>query len=56
MAGVFSGFLKPVKRIAEEYHVDSREVFLELGARKVLAGQEDLIIEVAKDLKEKSNE
>lgn len=50
MAGVFSGFLKPVMRVAAEYHVDPRDVFFELGRRKVVAGQEDLIIEVASAL------
>ena len=50
LAGVFSGFAKPVDRIAKEYNVDSRDVFFELGRRKVVAGQEDLIIEVAMDL------
>lgn len=47
MAGVFSGFSKHVIRIASEYQVDPRDVMFELGRRKVLAGQEDLIIEVA---------
>jgi 4-hydroxy 2-oxovalerate aldolase len=50
MAGVFSGFAKPVARIAAETGVDARDIFFELGRRKVLAGQEDLIIEVARDL------
>lgn len=50
MAGVFSGFIKHVKRISEHYGVDAREVLMELGRRKVVAGQEDLIIEVAQEL------
>jgi 4-hydroxy 2-oxovalerate aldolase len=50
LSGVFSGFLKPVLRVAEEYRVDPRDVFFELGRRKVVAGQEDLIIEVASAL------
>lgn len=50
MAGVFSGFMKPVARIAEEFGVDPRDIFFELGRRKVVAGQEDLILEVAKEL------
>ncbi len=51
MAGVFSGFSKHVDRIAEQYCVDARDILFELGRRKVVAGQEDLIIEVADSLK-----
>jgi 4-hydroxy 2-oxovalerate aldolase len=47
LAGVFSGFLKPVLRVAKELAIDPRDVFFELGKRKVVAGQEDIIIEVA---------
>ena len=50
LAGVFSGFSKHVKRIANEYNVDQRDVYFELGKRNVVAGQEDLIIEVVLDL------
>lgn len=50
LAGVFSGFLKPANRIAAEYGVDARDIFFELGRRGVVAGQEDLILEVAQDL------
>lgn len=51
LAGVFSGFLKPAKRIADEYGVDVRDIFFELGRRGVVAGQEDLILEVAQNLR-----
>jgi 4-hydroxy 2-oxovalerate aldolase len=50
LAGVFSGFAKHVERISKEYEVDPRDVFFELGRRGVVAGQEDLIIEVAVQL------
>jgi 4-hydroxy 2-oxovalerate aldolase len=50
LSGVFSGFLKPANRIAAEYGVDARDIFFELGRRGVVAGQEDLILEVAQDL------
>lgn len=50
LAGVFSGFVKPVNRIAAEYNLDPRDIFFELGRRKVVAGQEDMIIEVATEL------
>jgi 4-hydroxy 2-oxovalerate aldolase len=54
MAGVFSGFMKPVTRIAAEFNVDPRDVFFELGRRKIVAGQEDIILEVAKDIAQRT--
>lgn len=50
MAGVFSGFAKPVERIAKQYNLDPKDIYFELGKRKVVAGQEDLILEVAVSL------
>ena len=50
LSGVFSGFAKPVRRVAEQMGVDPRDVFLELGRRRAVGGQEDLIIEVASAL------
>jgi 4-hydroxy 2-oxovalerate aldolase len=50
LAGVFSGFAKPVQRAAKQMGVDPRDVFFELGKRKVVGGQEDIIIEVASEL------
>jgi 4-hydroxy 2-oxovalerate aldolase len=47
LAGVFSGFSKHVDRISHQFRVDPRDVFFELGRRGIVAGQEDLIIEVA---------
>ena len=56
MAGVFSGFMKPVARIAKEFNVDPRDIFFELGRRKIVAGQEDIILEVAKELAQGAKE
>ena len=50
LAGVFSGFAKPVQRAAKQMGVDPRDVFVELGRRKVVGGQEDLILDVAGEL------
>lgn len=50
LAGVFSGFSKQVSQTAKDYQVDPRDIFFELGRRKVVAGQESLIIEVAQQL------
>ena len=54
LAGVFSGFAKPVARAAEDYKVDARDIFFGLGKRNAVAGQESLIIEVARDLAEQN--
>ena len=54
LAGVFSGFVKHVERISVQYGVDPRDVFFELGRRKVVAGQEDMIVEVAISLAKKN--
>jgi 4-hydroxy 2-oxovalerate aldolase len=56
LAGVFSGFVKHVERIAREYRVDPRDVLFELGRRKTVAGQEDFILQVARNLAEKTQE
>lgn len=50
MAGVFSGFAKHVERESKIHHVDPRDIFFKLGERKVVAGQEDVIVEVAMQL------
>lgn len=50
LAGVFSGFAKPVAVAANDYQVDSRDIFFELGRRNAVAGQESLIFEVAAEL------
>lgn len=51
MAGVFSAFKVHVMKAAEEFGIDGRDIFMELGERKVMAGQEDIIIDVAEELK-----
>jgi len=47
LAGVVSVFAKPVTAAARQYQVDPKEIYFELGRLKAIAGQEDLIIEVA---------
>jgi len=53
IAGVFSGFLSHVEKAAKRFNVDPRDIFLELGKRKVVGGQEDMIVDVAIDLEKK---
>jgi len=53
LAGVFSGFAPHVKKAAERFEIDPRDILMELGKRKVVAGQEDIIVDVANYLKQK---
>lgn len=55
MAGVFSGFAPHVKNAAKKFGVDPRDIFFELGKRKVVGGQEDMVIEVALELSQKKH-
>lgn len=55
LAGVFSAFAKPVDRAAKQMNVDPRDILFELGKRKVVGGQEDLILETANELAKRKN-
>ena len=49
-AGVYSTFLLHARRASEKFNLDAREILVELGRRKAMAGQEDWILDVAQDL------
>ena len=49
-AGTYGSFLLHSIRAAEKYGVDPREILLEMGRRKTVGGQEDMIIDVAYQL------
>ena len=52
---LFSGFEKPIIEAAKINELEYSSLIFELGNRKLVAGQEDLIIEIAKNLKSKNN-
>ncbi|MBX6352733.1 MAG: 4-hydroxy-2-oxovalerate aldolase [Thermoflavifilum sp.] len=52
-AGVYSSFLLHAYRAAEQFGVDARDVLVELGRRRVVGGQEDMIIDVAYEIARK---
>jgi len=49
-ACVYGGYIMPIKRAALEYGCDPRQLVLRLGERKVVATQEDVVIEEARRL------
>jgi len=53
-AGVYSSFLLHTFRAVEKYPVDPRDILMELGKRRVVGGQEDMIIDVAHEIYEKT--
>ena len=46
-AGVYSSFLLHVYRAAEKFHLESRDILVEIGKRGMVGGQEDKIVEIA---------
>lgn len=49
-SGVYSSFLLHAKRASRKFGVNTKDIMIELGKRKMVGGQEDMIVDVAYEL------
>jgi 4-hydroxy 2-oxovalerate aldolase len=49
-AGVYSSFLRHAEKASLDHGIDTRDILVELGRRRMVGGQEDMITDVALDI------
>ena len=54
-SGLGLGARVHAERAAEDHSLDVREILMELGERRMVGGQEDMIVDVALDLAKRNS-